>query len=114
MKLEAMLDSDTLTRLRKLVNLPEPEEIDPRVATSEAAARKNGDRWAVMWSVHRRGADKGCHETHHQERTFICERYARAFAERIAFRTRYHGILVEYRPRFRGWDAVMAGECEAS
>lgn len=104
MKLEAMLDSDTLTRLRKLVNLSEPE---PR-------PRDNGDRWAVMWSVHRRGADKGCHETHHQERTFICERYARAFAERIAFRTRYHGILVEYRPKFRGWDAVMAGECEAS
>lgn len=109
MKFSDMIDGSTAAALRDMVGLPDPK--DTRLSNVEMAKAKRGDRWAVMWSVHVRGADRGCYDTQQKERTFRCERFARAFAARIAYRTRYHGITVEHRPGFRSWDAVFAGEC---
>jgi len=98
MRFDELIGAESAATLRGMVGLPDPL---PRPGPD------TGDRWAVCWQYR----SPGMVESHYRERVFRSREAADAYALRMSYRRSNHGMLVEVRPRFRGWDAVMAGEC---
>jgi len=108
MRFDELIGAERAAVLRGMVGLPDPLP-HPGAANGDygSHARDNGDRWAVCWQYR----SPGMVESHYRERVFRSREAADAYALRMSYRRSNHGMLVEFRPRFRGWDAVMAGEC---